>query len=450
MPKPTAQAIAGDPGPAPIIGKLGKYELVEELGRGAFGVVYRGRDPFVQRDVAIKIAAANAPDNDAAFFAEARAAGRLNHPYTVLLYDAAKEAGQRYIVMEYVQGDTLQRYCERHGERLPVSQVIDLALKCSLALDYMHKNGVLHRDIKPRNIAMTADGAPKIMDFGIAAMSAAAAGSEPASGDRLIVGSPMFMSPEQVRGETLTPATDLYSLGAVMYMLLTGRPIFDAEDTRSLFMLIKTERAPSLRGHRGIPDSLALFVDRLLSKQASERHQSGRELADDLASVAAELRGGTRRRKLSLNNDTLKELRFFRSFTGDELRELMDASTTATFKAGQFVIKEGEMDSSLYIVLMGLAEVRKGRQLINLLEKGDSFGEIGFLYEVKRTASVIATTDVMVLKVNAALLDQMSEHCQLHYYRVFCENLILRLTIGTEKAAAMLPKSDLALDFILP
>lgn len=448
MPKPTA--IAGDPVLSPIIGKLGKYELVAELGRGAFGVVYRGRDPFVQRDVAIKIAASNAPESDAVFFAEARAAGRLNHPYTVLLYDAAKEAGQRYIVMEYVQGDTLQRYCERHGERLPMAQVVDLALKCSLALDYMHKNGVLHKDIKPRNIAMTADGAPKIMDFGIAAMSAAAAVNEPAGGDRIIVGSPMFMSPEQVRGDTLTPATDLYSLGTVMYLLLTGHPMFDADDTRSLFRMIQTEPAPSLRGHRGLPDSLALIVDRLLSKTASERHQSGRELADDLAAVAAELRGGTRRRKLSLNHDTLKELRFFRSFTGNELRELMDASTTVTFKAGEVVIKEGEMDSSLYIVLMGLAEVRKGRQLVNLLEKGDCFGEIGFLYEVKRTASVIATTDVMVLKVNAALLDQMSEQCQLHYYRVFCENLILRLTLGTEKAAAMLPKSDLALDFILP
>lgn len=437
------------PGAAAVLGKLGKYELVQELGRGAFGVVYRGRDPFVQRDVAIKIAAASAPDDDAAFFAEARAAGRLNHPYIVLLYDAAKEAGQRYIVMEFVEGDTLQRYCERHGERLKVSQVVDIALKCSLALDYMHKNGVLHKDIKPRNLALTPDGAPKIMDFGIAAMGAAAAAADP-SGDRIVVGSPMFMSPEQVRAQSLTPATDLYSLGAVMHMLLSGHPLFDADGTRNLFRMIKTEAAPSLRGHKGIPDSLALIIDRLLSKNAAERHQTGRELADDLASVAAELRGGTRRQRLSLSRETLRELRFFRSFSSDELRELLDASTTATFKAGQTVVKEGDMDASLYIVLMGLAEVRKGRQLVNLLEKGDCFGEIGFLYEVKRTASVVATTDLMVLKVNAALLDQMSEQCQLHYYKVFCENLILRLTLSTEKAAAMLPKSALALDFILP
>jgi eukaryotic-like serine/threonine-protein kinase len=432
---------------SPVLRKLGKYELVKELGRGAFGVVYRGRDPFVQRSVAIKVASAGALAGDDAFFAEARAAGRLNHPYIVVLYDAAKEEGQRYIVMEFVEGETLQRFCERHGERMPVEKVVDLALKCALALDYMHKNGVLHRDIKPRNIALTADGAPKIMDFGIAAM-----GTGGAAGDgRTVVGTPMFMSPEQVRGQTLGPTTDLYSLGAVLYLLLTGRPMFDADEPRSLFALIKTTPAPSLQGHPGVPDSLARIVDRLLAKDPGARHQSGRDLADDLAAVAEELRtGGSKRKHLALTEDSLKQLRFFQAFRSRELHELMDASTTATYRAGQEIVKEGEMDGSLYILVMGLAEVRKGKQLVALLEKGDCFGEIGFLYAVKRTASVVATTDVMVLKVNAALLEQMSEQCQLHYYKVFTENLILRLTLTTEKAAALLPKSSLALDFILP
>lgn len=426
--------------------KLGKYDLIEEVGRGAFGVVHRGRDPFVQRDVAIKIAlgaAAEKPDDT--FFAEARAAGKLNHPYIVSLYDAAKEDGQRYIVMEYIQGETLRRFCEPDGPRLKTERVVDIMLKCSLALDYMHKNGVLHKDIKPANIMLAADGTPKLMDFGIAATGAQ-------SEERVtrVEGSPMFMSPEQVSGRPLSPASDLYALGALMYILLTGRPLFVASSPKELFQLVKKEPAPSLHGIKGIPDALAEIVARLLAKDAAARYQNGRELGEDLASVAEHLRTGGRRKSLVISDKALKELRFFKAFTSGELRELLDASTTVINRAGDVIVREGEMDNCLFILLAGLAEVRKGRQLITLLEKGDVFGEIGFLYAVRRTASVIATTDVMALKVNSTLLEQMSEQCQLHYYKVFTENLILRLALTTDKAATLLPKSDLALDFILP
>ncbi len=430
------------------IRKLGKYDLIEEIGRGAYGVVHRGRDPFVQRDVAIKIAlgaAAEKPDDT--FFAEARAAGKLNHPYIVSLYDAAKEGGQRYIVMEYIQGETLRRFCESDGPRLKPDRVVDIMMKCSLALDYMHKSGVLHKDIKPANIMLTADGTPKLMDFGIAATTRAEAGERVTR----VEGSPMFMSPEQVRGQPLSPASDLYGLGALMYILLTGKPMFIASHPKELFLLVKTSPAPSLKGTKGIPDALAQIVDRLLAKDPAARYQNGRELGEDLASVAEHLRtGGGRRKSLVISQDALKDLRFFKAFTSGELRELMDASTTVVSRAGQVIIKEGEMDNCLYILLAGLAEVRKGRQLITLLEKGDVFGEIGFLYAVRRTASVLATTDVMALKVNSTLLDQMSEQCQLHYYKVFTENLILRLALTTDKAATLLPKSELALDFVLP
>jgi eukaryotic-like serine/threonine-protein kinase len=432
--------------PEPVLRKLGKYELIEEVGRGAYGAVYRGRDPFVQRDVAIKIPLGPAAEtSDDVFFAEARAAGKLSHPYIVSLYDAAKEEGQRYIVMEYLRGETLRDFCEPGGPRMGVPRVVDLMLKCALALDYVHKNGVLHKDIKPANIMVTADGTPKLMDFGIAVASH----DEAAEGTTVVQGSPLFMSPEQVRGAPLSPASDLYSLGAVMYLLLTGTPMFKADSPRQMFHMVRNVPAPSLRGFKAIPDALAAIVDRLLAKDPAARHPSGRELGDDLSHVVEQLRGG-RRKALVISDGALKDLRFFKAFKGGELRELLDASTTVTKKPGEVIIREGETDNTLYILLAGLAEVRKGKQLIALLEKGDVFGEIGFLYAVKRTASVIATTDVLVLKVNAALLEQMSEQCQLHYYKVFCENLILRLTLTTDKAAQLLPKSDLALDFILP
>lgn len=445
MANETMQATAGNETAATR--KLGKYDLIEEIGRGAYGVVHRGRDPFVQRDVAIKIAfGAAAEKADDTFFAEARAAGKLNHPYIVALYDAAKEGGQRYLVMEYVQGETLKAFCEPNGPRMKVNRIVDIALKCALALDVMHKNGVLHKDIKPANIMVTPDGTPKLMDFGIAATTHAEAEMETTR----VEGSPLFMSPEQVRGKALSAASDLYSLGAVLYLLLTQRPMFIASSPKELFHLVKTAPVPTLQGIKGIPEALAVIVERLLAKDPAARYQTGRELGDDLASVAEHLRTGGRRRSLVMSQESLKDLRFFKAFKSDELRELMDASTTVVNRAGEVIIKEGETDNALYILLAGLAEVRKGKQLIALLEKGDVFGEIGFLYAVRRTASVIATTDVMALKVNSALLEQMSEQCQLHYYKVFCENLILRLTLTTDKAATLLPKSDLALDFILP
>ena len=430
--------------------KLGKYDITGELGRGAFGVVYKGHDSFVQRDVAIKVVGGQTGalphEVQESFFSEARAAGKLHHPYVVLLYDAGLEGSLRYLVMEYIAGETLKRFTEHDGPRLSPHRVADIMQKCALALDYIHKTGVLHKDIKPGNIMVTANGTPKIMDFSIAAMAASVTEEE-----NTVAGSPLYMPPEQLKGKALGPATDLYALGVVMYLLLSGGAApYTATDPPSLFRQIRHLPPIPLKDARpDLPDAYCDLVMRLLSKDPKERHQNGRELAEDLARFTERTEGG-KRRNLHLSHDSLKKLEFFKAFKSRELGELMDASETVTYKGGDFIIREGETDNSLYILGMGLAEVRKGTQLIALLEKGDCFGEIGFLYAVKRTASVVATTDVMVIKVNAALLEQMSSDVQLRYYQIFCENLILRLTLTTEKAAHLLPKSDLALDFILP
>ena len=440
------------PAAAAATRKLGKYELRGELGRGTHGAVYEGFDPFVQREVAIKIAVESDPNahekNQAsrdAFFAEARAAGRLNHPYVVTLYDAGFEDGQHYIVMEKVVGESLRRYCFKEGVQLRVDRVIEIMMKCALALDYVHRSGVLHKDIKPGNIMLKADGAPKLMDFGIAAMGIAASEQT-----RVVAGSPMYMSPEQLRGESLSPASDLYSLGTVLFQLLCGEPPFNLAPPKELFRQIKHDPPRSLRALRDdLPEPLYAIVDKLLAKDAKQRHVNGKDLAEDLSMALNYKKGGSRRNTLAFTQDSLKKLKFFSAFKTKELGELMNASTTATYKPGEAVIREKETDNSLYILLAGIAEVRKDGQLIALLEKGDCFGEIGFLYAVKRTASVLATTDVLVLKINAALLEQMSEDVQLRYYKIFCESLIIRLTLTTEKAATLLPKSSMALDFIV-
>jgi len=432
--------------------KLGKYELRGELGRGTDGVVHRGHDPFVDRDVAIKLFHPPPPaweeqrpkDHQGAFFAEARAAGKLQHPYVVMLYDAGVADGRNFLVMEYVEGETLKKYCEHSAARLPPQRIAKIMLKCCLALEYTHGRGVLHRDIKPGNIMLKRDGAPKLMDFSIAALR-----HRLESTQKVIVGSPRYMSPEQVRGKKLEPSSDLYSLGMVMYHLLAGETPFQPRTTAELFDQIKNRPAPDIREARpDVPEKLANVVARLLRKDPKERHQSGKELAHDLAPLCGAKAEG-RRRALDLNHDSLKKLEFFKAFKSRELGELLDASMTVMFQPGDVVINEGETDNALYILVMGVAEVRKDGHLIAVLEKGDCFGEIGFLYAVKRTATVIAQTHVLLLKVNAALLEQMSEECQLRYYKIFSENLIVRLSHTTEKAARLLEHAGATLDFVL-
>jgi eukaryotic-like serine/threonine-protein kinase len=427
-------------GPAAVQDKLGKYQLGGEIGRGSCGVVYKGFDPFVQRDVAIKVAqhdpsriaaAVGAEHGRDAFFTEARAAGMLQHPHIVALYDAGMEGDLSYIVMEFIDGETLLPMCRKKGPRAPVEQVIEIAFKCAKALDFSHSKGVLHRDIKPSNIMITRENVPKIMDFSIAEINAQPGGLTG------IVGSPMYMSPEQVRGEPLGPQSDLYSLGAVIFHLLTGEsPIF-AEDVRRLFQLIKTQPAPSLEVFRPeLPKQLCEIVERLLLKDPQERYQSGHELATALTRLYDKLRHTEKQISRRENRDSLRRLHFFNTFSDEEIDEIINASTMVTFQPGQTIIQEGEIDNAFYILALGSAEVRKGGKVLHTLEKGDCFGEIGFLTAAKRTASVVATSQALVLKANATLMDQLSMECQLRFYKVFTETLIYRLSVTSAKLSA--------------
>ncbi|HUS25049.1 MAG TPA: serine/threonine-protein kinase [Candidatus Binatia bacterium] len=419
--------------------KVGKYEVRGEIGRGSCGVVYRGFDPFVQRDVAIKIlaqdparfAAASAEQTRASFFTEARAAGMLQHPHIVSLYDAGVEDGIAYIVMEYIDGDTLAPLCRRSGQRPPVEKVVDIAFKCARALDYSHGKGVMHRDIKPGNIMIARDGVPKIMDFSIAEIAA-----QPGMLGG-IVGSPMFMSPEQVRGETVGPASDLYALGAVMFNLLAGEPPFTGREVDKVFNAILTTPAPQLASLRPeLPRQLCEIVDRLLAKEPGERYASGLELATALTRLHDKLRNADKQLTRRENRDSLRRLHFFNTFSDDEIDEIINASTIVPFQAGQTLIQEGEIDHAFYLLALGTAEVRKSGKVLHRLDKGDCFGEIGFLTAAKRTATVVATSQGMVLKANSSLMDQLSLECQLRFYKVFTETLIYRLSVTSAKLSA--------------
>lgn len=418
--------------------RIGKYTLRGEIGRGACGVVYKGFDPFVRREVAIKVALQDAAtradaEHERAFFAEAHAAGMLQHPHIVSLYDAGVEDDLSYIVMEFIDGQTLLPMCRPNSPRMPIEQVVDIGIKCARGLHFAHSKNVLHRDIKPSNIMLTRDGTPKVMDFSIAEI-----GGGDTGGKRNFAGSPLYMSPEQVARAPLGPQTDLYSLGTVLFQLLTGTPPFPHTEIPLLFRAIRNQPAPDLQTLRpDIPDALAKIVARLLLKDPAQRHASGDELAAALGRVIDRLRADEQRSSRRDPRDSIRRLHFFSAFSDDEVDEILNASTMATYAPGDTLIREGEVDNAFFIIAVGAADVLKGGRLINRLERGDCVGEIGFLSATRRTATVTATTSLLALKISAGLMDQVSRDCQLRFYKVFTETLIYRLSLTSAKLSAL-------------
>lgn len=426
----------------PVPEKIGKYEISGLIGKGSCGFVYKGFDPFVRRDVAVKTSRgfSDSPTHDdesiqRAFFTEAHAAGMLSHPHIVSLYDAGSEEGMNYLVMEYVDGDTLAPACARNViTRLPVDRVVDIIFKCAKALEYSHSKGVLHRDIKPTNIMLTRDGVPKVMDFSVAEVNDPDAAADTG---RNAVGSPLYMSPEQVQRQKLEPASDLYSLGVVMYQLLTGETPYTGSDLLHLFAAIRHAPVPQIEFKRpDLPRELSTLVNRLLAKKPEQRYPSGRELGNDLLRIFERLKQADANLSRRENRDSLRSLRFFDSFSDEEINEILNASHLLTYAAGAEIVREGEIDSAFYLIARGNAEVRKGSTLIDTLMKGDCFGEIGFLTATRRTATVTAASQVLALRVSATLLDQVSTECQLRFYKIFTQTLIYRLSLTNAKLSA--------------
>ena len=423
-------------------GCVGKYELGERLGRGTCGTVYRAFDPFVGREVALKLAhagettrALGTDQGRRTFFSEAYAAGSLSHPHIVPVFDAGIEGPDSYIVMEYVPGDTLQRWGHGGDERLPRERCVEIVFRCCQALDYAHRKGIVHRDIKPSNVMLSSEGTTRITDFSIALMTARGDGTTPGIAE----GTPNYMAPEQVRGIDVGPAADIYALGSVLFELLGGRTVFPKADVRTLFRHALETPAPRLV--EVVPDSppeLALIVDRALAKDPGQRFESCAAMAAALARVHERLRRTDRRLEARGRRDLLRGLSFFEGFSDAEAEAVLDAGALLQYRAGETLIREGDLDASFYLLVLGAAAVEKGGARIETLGRGDCFGEMGFLAETRRTASITADTDVVVLRVSKAQLDVAPAETQLLYYRAFTETLIYRLAVTSARLAAAL------------
>jgi len=271
--------------------KIGRYEIVEEKGRGAMGAVYIARDPAMDRIVALKTIhslALSGPQADEfreRFYREARAAGGLSHPGIVTIFDVGEQDGVPYLVMEFIEGRTLAETA-KNGQRFTFERVCEIGQQVAEALAYAHRHGVIHRDIKPANILMTSEEKygverPKITDFGVAKLGAAQLTS---TGQ--ILGSPAFMPPEQFTGAPIDGRSDLFSLGVILYWMATGEYAFTGESVTAVsYKVVNTEPVPPRKLNPAVPAGFDQIILKCLAKAPSERYATGEDLAGDLAAL---------------------------------------------------------------------------------------------------------------------------------------------------------------------
>ena len=393
-------------------------------------MVYKAHDPFAKRDVAIKVFNPAGFANDEQrkkftklFILEASLAGKINHPHIVTVYDAVVDGEIDYIVMEVVHGVALDAYADI-STLLPIQTVMQLMFKCCTALDYACREGVIHRDIKPANIMLTQDGEIKITDFGAALMM----NTDETQADA--VGSPAYMSPEQVANARLTHQTDIYSLGVVMFKLLTGRFPYHADSTYALMYKISNEAALNIQDCRAdIPDELANIVQRMMEKDLAKRYVEWADLASDLAACVLPMEKTSRIIADSEKFNALKKLSFFTDFSDVELWEVLRISEWAKFPTGKILVKEGDAGTSFYILTEGEVYVTKMGKMLIALNRGDCFGEMAYIDKTKaqRSASVISAMPITLIKIKSDSLEQASENLQLRFNRAFLKVLVQRL-----------------------
>ncbi|MDX1376175.1 MAG: protein kinase [Burkholderiales bacterium] len=418
----------------PLRERIGKYPVKRRIGEGATSEVYLCDDPFNRREVAVKLVfsdAFNDPERGKTirklFVTEASLAGKLQHPHICEIYDAVSEDDQHYIVMEYVDGGTLQQFC-RADNLLAIDRVVEIAFKCSRALEFAQRMGITHRDIKPANILHTGETDVKITDFGAALLSVAETTQVTA------IGSPAYMSPEQVKEQPLTHQTDIYSLGVVMFHLLTGRLPFQATNNFSLIYQITNAEAPLPSTLRpGIPKAIDDVVRRAMAKNLVERYAQWGEFSRDLADVSRE-EPVTRTQAFSDSDkfETLRKLPFFENFSDAELWEVARISSWRAARAGEQLMHEGEVGTHFCLLAEGQVQVSKKGKLLTILRPGEPFGEMAYLSKTARTrvADVTVASDAKIITVPTARLAQATEGCQHKFDRAFMDILVERLSMA--------------------
>jgi serine/threonine protein kinase len=419
-----------------VLEQVGKYKIKHELGRGTSSAVYLAYDEFADAEVALKVYQADGGVRDVRvfkgqFMSEAALAGKLNHPHIVAILDAVVDEHYTYVAMEYVHGGNLSRYTT--VERLlPVADVIEMGFKCCGALDYAYRQGVVHRDIKPANILVARGTEVKLADFGAAFLR------DLETTQRVRVGSPSYIAPEQIRDDALTHQSDMFSLGVCLYELLVGRRPFTGTTTSEVLdNVLNQNPVPPISLRPELPVELNALVLRMLAKYPEDRYPDWAELALHLARL-----GG-----LSVFDQAIRDSEKFLALRPSALLDAMsDAEVWEIARIGRWrrvpsqtaLVREGEPGDSIYLLARGEAKVTSRGRLLNVLRAGDCFGEMGYAQEQtsSRMATVETTADALVAELPREYLDALSLSCQLKFNRALLRTLAERLVLANARLSA--------------
>jgi serine/threonine protein kinase len=422
----------------------GKYEIISKLGEGATSTVYLAYDPFADREVAVKLIFPDIlkdPERGRLYrhllINEASLAGRLVHPHIVQIYDAVIGEDESYIVMEYVPGGTLERFCS-HDTLLPIGRVVEIVFKCTRALEYANRLGITHRDIKPANILLTVKGAAdelaerggdiKISDFGACIQT-----DDDTRTQVLGVGSPAYMSPQQVREQVLNHQTDIYSLGVVMFQLLTGRLPFQASSNYGMiYQICNIEPSPPSTFRSDIPPALDAVVMRAMQKELEDRYASWAEFSHDLAQAfkSRPVEAPPEDVPDSEKFETLRSLEFFDDFSDIEIWEVVRFAHWEEYAAGERIMEDGAPGDDFCFVLAGEVRVAKDGRPIGTLGRGELLGEMAVIdrRHPQRAADVFAERDTRIIVIPGTSMRQASDACRMHFYEGFLTVLAERLS----------------------
>ncbi|MBI4827404.1 MAG: protein kinase [Nitrospinae bacterium] len=400
---------------------LGRYRLLDSLGRGSMGVVYKALDTALDRVVAVKTISAGESfdalgERDAIeiFVREAKIAGRLAHPNITAIYDIGHDQGAPFFVMEYVKGVTLEEIIKaRHP--LPLLERLRVLASAGRTLAFAHQRGVIHRDIKPGNIMIVEGREPKIMDFGVAKLDTGPLLDQMETGR--ILGTPHYMSPEQIRGEPVDHKTDIYSLGVTAFELLTGRRPFEGASLRELFAAILRDPPPPLPSvNPTLPAELDRVLTHALAKRREQRYPSASQFADALDLYLSRLEMAESPAFAILGDEKLRVVRalrknytFFSTFEDEEIVELFKLASREDHPDGEVIFSEGAPGNKMYVIIDGQVKIVQkgaggGEHEISVLREGELFGEMAVIDNSPRSATARAIGRVRLVAINEVAL----------------------------------------------
>lgn len=425
---------------------IGRYQVIKRLGEGATSDVFLARDPFQGVEVAIKRMRSWSPPPDAPasdfsnrfFSAEAALAGRLHHPNVVAILDAVSEESAPYLVMEYVPGVTLKHFC-RSDRLLPLDQIVELAFKCAMALGYVYRQGVIHRDVKPANLLAVLDPGGQVVDVKVTDFGSALNLLADATQIHR-VGSLAYMPPEQIEGGDVDCRADIYALGAVLYHLISGRPPFDAPHQMALMHQIYHQPPLPLVGQRGgVTDGLDAVVLKALAKSPHERFADWEAFAQALSALVASQQVPLNRLgevRDSERFNLLRSLEFFSEFGDVHLWEVVRRARWKRYPQGYALFKRGQEGNTFHIIAQGEVEVfRDGRQVATL-GQGTSVGEMAYLApnpDLRRHSTDIKVSqECTTISFTPESIGQLSPECQHRFDRGFVRVLVRRLHAAHE------------------